>query len=210
MVENLPDGIHSGLVKPNAKGSSSTSSASGTKRALLTLLRCLKRHAIVENSLPDARTYPILQCGPGPRRVSSNAVRSAVCSRFQEQVIADILKSVAEQKALEVAPRTIDPVQQTVATAIQGYLNHPQLDRKEAIDLIRFLNQPMLSVQMPPIARGAQKLQGSGAGGRSYRGSPQAATDRLEPQAEGYGGRQARGLERKDLRLICFEFLSGG
>ena len=52
---------------------------------------------------------------------------------LQEEVITDILKSVAEKQALEVAPRTIDPVQQTVATALQGYLNHPNVDRIEAM-----------------------------------------------------------------------------
>lgn len=31
-----------------------------------------------------------------------------------------------------------------------------------------------------------------------------------EPPAESYSGREARKLERGDLRLVCFEFLSGG
>jgi len=48
---------------------------------------------------------------------------------------------------MEVAPRSTDPFQQTVATLLQNYLNHPDVNRWEAIELIRTLNQA--DVQRP-------------------------------------------------------------
>jgi superfamily II DNA or RNA helicase len=207
MVESLPDGIHSGLVKPNAKGVFFYFQARhGDEREHFWRYYDLKSRAIAENRYLIAN---LIQCEPSTPRVVEPGALSGVFA-LQEEVIVDVLKSVAEQKALEVAPRTIDPVQQTVATAIQGYLNHPELDRKEAIELIRFLNQPMLSVQIRHLRAVLKSFKTAGqvkALIEEVRKLRQAVS---EPQPESYGARQARKLEREDLRLVCFEFLSGG
>ena len=108
-----------------------------------------------------------------------------------------------------MAPRTIDPVQQTVATAIQGYLNHPDIDRKETIELIRFLNQPMLSVQIRQLRAALRNFKTAGQVKalieevRNLRGMV------AEPEAVLYGDERTP-IRREDLRLICFEFISGG
>jgi hypothetical protein len=62
-----------------------------------------------------------------PRVVDPDLFRSVF--DLQEKVIANILSSVEEQKAREAAPRSIDPIQQTVATMVQGFLSHPDVDR---------------------------------------------------------------------------------
>jgi len=207
MVEGLPDGIHSGLVKPNAKGVFFYFQVRrGEDRQHFWRYCDLKTHTILDNRYVVAN---LIQCESStPRMVESGALAGVFV--LQEEVIADILKSVAEQKALEVAPRTIDPVQQTVATAIQGYLNHPDLDRKEAIELIRFLNQPMLSIQIKQLRAALRSFKAAG--------QVKALMDEVrklrgivaEPQAADYGGEERRTIRREDLRLICFEFLSGG
>src|SRR3972149_6754446 len=103
----------------------------------------------------------LLQCdATTPRAVEPDALKGVFA--IQEEVIADILKSVAEKQALEVAPRTIDAVQQTVATAIQGYLNHPDVNRAEAIELIKFLNQPMLAVQIRELRDALKSFKSAG------------------------------------------------
>ena len=50
---------------------------------------------------------------------------------IQEKVIQHILTQVQEKRAVEQAPTIPDPIQQTVATVLRGYLNHPDLDRQQ-------------------------------------------------------------------------------
>lgn len=206
MVEGLPDGIHSGLVKPNAKGVFFYFQARrGEERQHFWRYFDLKNRTILDNRYLVAN---LIQCEPfTPRLVEPSALADVFS--LQEEVIADILKSVAEQKALEVAPRTIDPVQQTVATAIQGYLNHPELDRKEAIELIRFLNQPMLSVQIRQLRAALRNFKTAGQVKTLIEEVRKLRGMVTEPEATPYGD-ERKPIRREDLRLICFEFLSGG
>ena len=53
------------------------------------------------------------------------------------------MKSEEEKKAIEAAPKIIDPAQQLVATAIQAFLHHPEMDRNELINLISFISRPL-------------------------------------------------------------------
>jgi superfamily II DNA or RNA helicase len=207
MVEELPDGIHSGLVKPNASGVFFYFQARrGEHRLHFWRFYNLKTHTILDNRYLIAN---LIQCESSTPRVVEPGAVSGVFA-LQEEVIADILKSVAEQKALETAPRTIDPVQQTVATAIQGYLNHPNVDRKEGIELIRFLNQPMLYVQIKQLRAALRNFKSAG--------QVQGLIDEVhnlrdivaEPESPQYGGYERTLIRREDLRLICFDFVGGG
>lgn len=206
MIESLPDGIHSGLVKPNAKGVFFYFQARrGEERLHFWRYYDLKARTIVDNRYLMAN---LIQCEPAALRVVAPGALSGVFA-IQEEIIADILKSVSEQKALEVAPRTIDPIQQTVATAIQGYLNHPELDRKEAIDLIRFLNQPMMSVQLKELRATLRNYKSAGQVKQLIEEVRKPRDMLAEPESPGYEGVGRSPLRREDLRLICFEFLSG-
>ena len=51
----------------------------------------------------------------------------------QERVINDILRSAQEQQAIEAAPKQIDPIQQTVITALRGNLRGAGVDRRQVI-----------------------------------------------------------------------------
>lgn len=101
-------------------------------------------------------------------------------------------------------------MQQTVATAIQGYLNHPDLDRKEAIELIRFLNQPMLSVQIKQLRAALKSFKAAGQVNELIEEVRKLRAIVAEPAPAQYGGGERPALRREALRLICFEFLSGG
>lgn len=207
IVAELPDGIHSGLVKPNAKGVFFYfQTRRGEDRQHFWRYFDLKNRSILDNRYLIAN---LIQCEPSTLRVvEPDAIRNVFA--IQEEVIADILKSVAEQKALEVAPRSIDSVQQTVATAIQGYLNHPEVDRKEAIDLIRFLNQPMLTVQIKSLRAALKDFKAVGQVRQLMDAVRKLRAMLAEPDAPTYGQPDRLQLKREDLKLICFDFLSGG
>lgn len=207
MIESLPDGIHSGLIKPNAKGVFFYFQARrGNQREHFWRYYDMKARSIVDNRYSIAN---LIQCGPDAQRVVEPGALSSVFA-IQEEVVADIVTSVAEQKALEVAPKTIDPVQQTVATAIQGYLNHPDLDRKEAIELIRFLNQPMLSVQIKQLRAALKGFKAAGQVNDLIGEVRKLRQIVADPDTGSYAQPEKSKLQREDLRLICFEFLSGG
>ena len=206
-LEQLPDGIHSGLIKPGAGGVFFYFRAerNGGKQHYWRYFD-LKDRTVIDNRYLIAN---LIQCEPStPRIVEAGALTSVFA--IQEEVIADIIKSVTEQQALEVAPRTIDPIQQTVATAIQGYLNHPDVDRREAIDLIRFLNQPMLSIQIRELRAALRSFKAIGQAQELIEAVRRLKGIVAEPDALAYSGAPRAALRREDLRLICFDFLSGG
>ena len=164
----------------------------------------LKTHTILDNRYLVAN---LIQSEPSTLRVVEPGALSGVFA-LQEESDRRHPQIGCRAEALETAPRTGDPVQQTVATAIQGYLNHPDLDRKEAIELIRFLNQPMLSIQqLRPALRNfkaAGQVKGLIEEVQKLRGIV------AEPEAPQHGGDERRPIRRKDLRVICFEFVGGG
>ena len=126
--------------------------------------------------------------------------------RLQDAVIDDILRSFQEQQALEAAPTTIDPFQQTVATALQGYLNHPDLSRPRVLTAIKFINRPMANVQLKELRRLYAEFQ--------RRDDVAALVASVLDMAERYGDAATHPREggrvkltRDDLRLICFDHL---
>jgi hypothetical protein len=108
-----------------------------------------------------------------------------------------------------LAPRSLDPIQQTVATAIQGYLSHPDVDSAAAVDAIKFISQPMRRTQVTALRAAVKAFQRSGqiralldviVTIRAQFGEPADATS-AEPK-------QTQTLTRNDLRLICFDVIS--
>jgi hypothetical protein len=202
MLDSLPDGIHSGLVKRGAKGVFFYFQAPGPKAS--GKLHFWKYYDLKDNRIIDNRFViaNLIACEKDTPRV----VGDYDVFGIQEKVIEDILKSHEKQQALQAAPKTVDPLQQTVATVVQGYLNHPDVKRGEAIEAIRFLSQPMPSVQVKELRRHYQRYQADnlfgplldGVLGMRHRygvGEPRA---KESPRFE---------LKRENLRLICFDHL---
>lgn len=209
MLESLPDGIHSGLAKQGAKGVFFYFQARPRGQAKSDFWKYydLKDHSIIDNRYIIAN---LIACPKdAPRVVDPEIFRSVF--DLQEKVVEDILRSVEEQRALEVAPRSVDPIQQTIATVLQSYLNHPDVDRSLAIEAIKFLNQPMLAVQVRRLRQVYKEFQAKGEVKRLL-----GVIDELR---KSFGVEQGTGetprspttssLRREDLRLICFDLLTG-
>jgi hypothetical protein len=153
----------------------------------------------------------LISCAQDTPRVVEPEISRSVFE-LQEKVIENILQSFQEQQALERIPRTIDPIQQTMATAIQGYLNHPEVDRRVAVEAIRFLNQPMMTVQIRELRQAYKDFQ--------MNGSIMNLFEIIKIFMEEYGDEKGEELgpisdhilriAKEDLRLICFDLISGG
>jgi len=120
------------------------------------------------------------------------------------------LKSFDRQQALEKAPRTLDPIQQTIATTIQTYINHPDIDRGSAIAAIKFLNEPRLAVQIKELRELYKTF--------TKDGEAKQLIDKISHMIEKAGVKERQettpstssriNLQREDLYLICFDFVS--
>ena len=207
MLDSLPDGIHSGLVKPRARGVFfyfQAPAPDGQK------LNFWKYYGLNENKIYDNR-YTIanlIACDRDTPRVVEPEIFGSVFG-LQEKVIEDILQSVQEQRALEMAPRSTDPIQQTVATLLQGYLNHPEVNRRQAVEVIRFLNHPMFTVQIRNLRQAYKNFQ--------KENDIKSLLVAIEGLKNSFGDDAANGgpgratqvsLKREDLRLICFDVIS--
>ena len=210
MLEALPDGIHSGLARADAKGVVFYFQAQESAGRKLHFWRYadLKNESILDNRYLVANLIASERDTP---RVVDPEILGSIFD-LQERVIEDILKSVQAQRAMEVAPRSTDPIQQTIATLLQNYLNHPDVNRREAIELIRTLNQPMFNVQLSALRKGYKAFQG-------HKDVKQLLSDlaELQPSTANANGTPdssanltPRNLRRNDLRLICVDVVSGG
>jgi superfamily II DNA or RNA helicase len=205
-LEALPDGIHSGLARPGAKGVFFYFQARphDCARSHFWKYYDLKNGGIVDNRYLIAN---LITCDRDTPRVVDPAVFGSVFD-LQEKVIANILSSVEEQKAREAAPRSIDPIQQTVATAIQGLLSRPDVDRARAVEAIKFVSLPMRKTQANRLRDAFKEFQQGGnimplLGAieeiRARFGEPAAS----QPTAQ----EPAPSISRDDLRLICFDVI---
>jgi len=207
-LEELPDGIHSGLARGGARGLFFYFRA-GEGMAAQHFWRYadLREDRILDNRQVIA-TY--IACQKETQRVVDPLLWSRVFE-LQERVIEDILRSVREQASLEIAPRMVDPVQQSVAAAVQGYLNHPDVSRSRAVAALRFLREPMVGVAVKELKAAfllfrkkpdVDKLLGAIEALRERNGGA------LAPEAE--QPEKPRPLTREQLRLICFDLVTGG
>ncbi len=212
MLDTLPDGIHSGLIKAGASGIFFYFQADDTTGGKFHFWKYydLKSHRFIDNRYLIAN---LISCEKDTPRVVDPEVFSAIFD-IKEKAVNSILRSHQEQQALKAAPRAIDPIQQTVATAIQGYLNHPTIERKLAIDAIKFLNQPMLAIQVRALRKAYKEFQQ-----KSEIQSLLTAVEELRAKfgeqsssamGNGNRGKPVCPIKREDLRLICFDFVIGG
>ncbi len=200
-LDSLPDGIHSGLMKPRAKGLFFYFQAPGPEDGVK--LHFWKYYDLVDRRIIDNRYIiaNLIACDRHTPRVMGDYDVFDV----QEKVIEDILRSHQEQQAIEEAPKTVDPLQQTVATTIQGFMNRPEVKRQDALAAIRFLSKPAQSVLVKELRTTYRGFQSDGK-------ISQLITTTLA-LAERYGGADLRSkrtrqpLHREDLRLICFDHL---
>lgn len=201
MLEELPDGIHSGLARPGHRGLFfyfTAPAARGEGREHFWRYYDLHSKQILDNRYLIGN---LIACSPDTPRVVGDADVFAI----QEKVIEHILAQVQHQRAVEEAPSILDPIQQTVITALRGYLNHPDVDRKEVRRLIQALAVPLPGVHLKALKSAYQDFARTRDIARllaALQGLP--LSDQL-PSANGRAA--ARPLTREDLHLVCFDFV---
>jgi superfamily II DNA or RNA helicase len=207
VIDSIPDGIHSGLQKPGAKGVFFYfRSKSGSKQQSFWKYYDLKTSNILDNRHVLAT---LIACAYDTPRIVDQEIYKSIFE-IQEKVLGNLLQGQEEKVALQVAPQAIDPLQQTVATIIQSFLNHPDVDRKRAIAGISFLNGAMQNVQVTELRKlyklylqtnSVSELIAGIETMRSAFGAEEKPTSEKGPTA-------VSPLRREDLQLICFDVLT--
>src|SRR5260370_19942712 len=154
MLENLPYGIHSVLMRQGPKGIflyfsaqrnvgaslvGARPSAVGARPSRQHYWRYIDLSEDWRGGRIEDNRYVItnlIQCQPDTLRFMPVDGEVDIFA-LQEKVIASIVQSSQEQVAVEEAPKLLDPVQQTIATTLRGYINNPAVSRKEEIAAIQ-------------------------------------------------------------------------
>ena len=208
MLDSLPDGIHSGLIRSGAKGVFFYFRATPKKDQTYHFWRYvdLLGDRVVDNRYEIAN---LIACQKDtPRVVDSETFKSIF--EYQEMAIEDILKSFQEQQALETAPTTIDSIQKTLVTTIQGYLNRPDVDRRKGLEIIKSLNKPVPNVQIKELRKIYKSFQANGEISELLASLEALREDSSPPNQHDGNGEGPVRLERSDLKLVCFDVISGG
>jgi len=201
MLEELPDGIHSGLPRQGERGIFfyfTAPGAEGQERRHFWRYYDLHTGKILDNRFLITN---LIACSPDTPRV----IGDAKVFEIQEKILDDILRSVQEQEAVEAAPKIVDPIQQAVMTVLRGYLSSPVIQRQDIKDAMQRLSQPMTHTsvkslrkdyeeflkrkEIQVLVKSIQELQGQSS-----------APDRLAENGRAL-------LKREDLHLICFDFV---
>ena len=201
-LDQLPDGIHSGLARDRTKGIFFYFKASdpiGQGHLHFWRYYDLREARIVDNRYLIAN---LIACNHDTLRV----VADYDVFDLQEKVIVDILQSHQRQQSIQAAPKVIDPIQATVATAIQGYLQHPKVDRIQALDAIRYLSQPLPGVQVKEL-RNAFKAFRNDQTIDALLEVVLSLRSRFGTTVRSDSGATPKSLRREDLHLVCFEYI---
>lgn len=127
---------------------------------------------------------------------------------LQEKVIASIVQSSADQVAVEEAPKLLDPIQQTIATTLRGYINNPVVSRKEIIAAIQILNEPQPGVYIKSLRMAYEAFATNNQIDELLAAVNSIGTD-FEPLDNGNTANpeSKSPVKREDLKLICFDYV---
>lgn len=204
-LADLPDGIHSGMARHGARGVFfyyTAPAPKGDGRQHFWRYVDLRDGRILDNRYVIAN---LIVCQPDTLRVVPMAGDVDIFA-LQERVLDHIVAQAQEQRAVEEAPKIVDPVQQTVATLVRGYLNHPDVDRKQARQLVQVLTRPLPGVHVKALRTAYQTFN------RSKDVAALMQTLQTLPLGDGIGQQRdsdgsGRVIRREDLHLVCFDYV---
>lgn len=196
----LPNGIHSGLRRDKCNGMFFYFQAprAGEGRRHFWRYIDTKTHEIRENRYEIAQ---LISCLPDePRYIGDQDVFA-----LQDKVVEHILAADQEAEARAAAPTAVDPIQQTVSEGIKDAIRRRSVDREKAKACISFLGQPMGRSLHSKLKTAYESWKGSG--------NDASLVEAVVALAEQFGKQleeaPVKRLQREDLELICFEYVTG-
>lgn len=155
-LDNLPDGIHSGIHRSGYRGLFFYFTAPDSED-LDSRQHFWRYYDIHTQKITDNRytISSLIACSSDTPRLMGEAD----VFEIQEKVKADILKSIQTQTAMEVAPKIVDGIQQTIASILQANLNNSVLNRSQILQALKVLRQPMISTHIRSLKSAFEHFQ---------------------------------------------------
>src|SRR6266567_3409599 len=211
-LEDLPDGIHSGLAREGAKGvffyfiapGDGMTSSTGGRAPRQHFWRYIDLSEDARGGHIEENRYVItsrISCQPDTPRVVPADGEVDVFA-LQEKVIGSIVQSSVEQVAVEEAPKQLDPIQQTIATILRGYINSPSINRGVVIAAIQRLNVPLPGVYVKALRRAYESFTVNGRVDELLAVVQSIGQASEEP--ESVESESKAPVRHEDLKLICF------
>ena len=201
-INELPNGIHSGLRREKCNGmffyfQAPRSDGQGHRH----FWRYIDAgtHEIKDNRYEIAQLISCLS--DEPRYIGDQDV-----FQMQEKVIEGILADEQQAIARSVAPTVVDPFQQTVSETIKDSIRRRSVDREEAKTCITFLGQAMGRALHTKLKTAYDEWSAEKNDGD--------LVSEVRSLAEQFGKERTKAssikqLRREELELICFEYVSG-
>ncbi len=118
------------------------------------------------------------------------------------------MQASTEQVAVEEAPRLLDPIQQTIATTLRGYINNPAVSRQEVIAAIQRLSEPQPGVYIKALRKAYEAFSTNGQLDELLTVVKSIGTDVVTPDDSKTGSSESKSpVRREDLKLICFDYV---
>jgi hypothetical protein len=231
-LDELPDGIHSGLGHQGAKGvffaftapdKTSPASMSGTKPGRKHYWRYIDLFTDEQGGRIEDNRYiltNLIHCHPDTMRVVP-LDGSVDIFALQEKVIASILQASIEQRAIAEAPKVLDPIQQAIIVTIRGFVHSPLVSREEVVQALQRLKKPLPGVylkalrkayeaflldnQVSTLLTAVANLDASTHTSDGEENVPSSQRTQSIQLVQPKGRKDI--LKREDLRLICFDYI---
>lgn len=200
-VVDLPNGIHSGLRRTKCNGmffyfQAPRPSGEGVRHFWQYI--DAKTHQITDNRFQVAQ---IIACRPDEARY----IGDQDVFMLQEKVINHILHSEQAVEAKAAASVKPDPIQQTISEELKNAIRRNSVDREQAKAAIRFVAQPAGPFVIKKLKAALQELQTGKQDQLLLEGITKLEADFGKESATTF---HSNCLDRQDLKLICFEYVS--
>jgi Helicase conserved C-terminal domain len=217
MLEDLPDGIHSGLMRQGARGvffyfttQDKQRGQSTTKEVREHYWRYIDLSDDKKGGRIEDNRYVItnlIQCQLDTPRVVPFETELDIFA-LQEKVIASIVQSSVEQVAVEEAPKLLDPIQQTIATTLRGYINSPAVSRKDIIAAIQRLNEPQPGVYIKTLRKAFEAFTANNQIDELLTAVKSIGAAIEPPENSNVSNPESKSpVKRENLKLICFDYV---
>ena len=199
-VDQLPDGIHSGLRREGFRGLFFyfTAPESGGEKRHFWRYYDHGTGQILDNVLQIAR---LIQCTSEEERVMGELDVFEV----QDIVLDNIMDSVKTQVAVSAAPVKVDDTQIAVRTVLSQHRNHPGVDGRAVKEALKKLSRPLPRAYLKDLREAFRGYQSEND--VSYLLSAVSAMDLEGSDFEAQEEPQPRKLTREDLHLVCWEYV---
>ena len=118
------------------------------------------------------------------------------------------MQSSEVQVAVEEAPKLLDPIQQTIATTLRGYINNPAVSRKAIIAAIQRLNEPQPNVYMRSLRKAYEAFTATNQIGELLAAVQGISSTTETPEDSNTSNPESKSpVKREDLKLICFDYI---